>query len=87
MGDRLLWRCRRGMRELDVLVEGYYLDRYEQLESGGQADFRKLLEQSDPELLGWLLGRSEPPADLAALIEDMRQFKRQNRETGVPAGS
>lgn len=87
MGDRLLWRCRRGMRELDVLVEGYYRNRYEHLESSGQADFRRLLDQSDPELLSWLLGRSDPPADLTALIEDMRRFKRQDREAGVNAGS
>lgn len=78
MGDKLLWRCRRGMRELDVLVEGFYVQRYAALAPDAQQAFRTLLEQSDPELLDWLLGRAPPPAELDAIIAQMQTFKRGN---------
>lgn len=78
MGDKLLWRCRRGMRELDVLVEGFYLQRYPTLTPDAQQAFRTLLEQSDPELHDWLLGRAPPPAELSELVAQMQVFKRTN---------
>jgi antitoxin CptB len=76
MGDKLLWRCRRGMRELDVLVEGFYVQCYPSLSAGGQQAFRTLLEQSDPELHDWLLGRVSPPAELGDVVAQMQVFKR-----------
>ena len=60
MGDPLLWRCRRGMRELDVLTEEFYLHEYAKLPDEEQAAFRELLDAQDPELLAWLLGRETP---------------------------
>ena len=76
MGDKLLWRCRRGMRELDVLVEGFYIQRYPTLPPDGQQAFENLLTQSDPELLDWLLGRAPPPPALVDIITQMQRFKR-----------
>ena len=78
MGDKLLWRCRRGMRELDVLVEGFYLSRYPALEEPEQQAFRTLLQQADPELLDWLLGRAPAPDELAGIVGQMQQFKRSD---------
>jgi antitoxin CptB len=69
------WRCRRGMKELDVLLERF-LDRgYASLDEQERDAFVRLLDQIDPDLLSWLTGR-EPPANpvLAALIERMLPF-------------
>ena len=57
---RLRWRCRRGMRELDQLLGWYLEDRYPFASDDAKAAFSTLLEQQDPELLAWLLGRSHP---------------------------
>lgn len=58
--NRLRWRCRRGMRELDQLL-GWYLDvRYAQVDDAAKAAFSTLLEQQDPQLWDWLTGRSQP---------------------------
>lgn len=60
---RLRWRCRRGMRELDVLLLDY-LDRvYPGAGPGQQQAFERLLELQDPELLGYIIGRADLPAD------------------------
>ncbi len=58
---RLRWRCRRGMRELDQLLEWYLDQRYPQVDNASKDAFSALLEQQDPELWNWLSGRDTPP--------------------------
>lgn len=68
---RLRWRCRRGMRELDVLLTRYLDLQYEQATEQARCDFGYLLEQEDDQLWNWLLGRSSPddPRLVAILAE------------------
>lgn len=70
---RLRWRCRRGMRELDRLLERY-LDRDWQGASESQRGvFLRLLESEDDKLWHWLLDQDSPPdADLAQLVRHIR---------------
>jgi antitoxin CptB len=57
---RLRWRCRRGMRELDVMLTRY-LDRVWPTASRAErAAFEQLIEMQDPELFGYLVGRTAP---------------------------
>ncbi len=57
--DRLRWRCRRGMLELDLLLQGF-LDRdYAQLDVAQKEVFIRLLELPDQTLSEYLLGSSE----------------------------
>jgi antitoxin CptB len=65
----LRWRCRRGMRELDVLLERYVDERFRLAPSGEQEAFRQLLETQDPLLFAYCFGPEHPPAEFAALIE------------------
>jgi antitoxin CptB len=69
---RLRWRCRRGMKELDVLLERFLSEDYPSADAGRRRAFERLLEQPDPELAAWLLGQAEPPdpelAQLTALV-------------------
>jgi antitoxin CptB len=72
MGDRLLWQCRRGMRELDKVVEGYYLHHYADGNDIVQAAFRDLLEEADPEILAWVTQREPAPERYNAILVIMR---------------
>lgn len=67
---RMRWRCRRGMRELDVLLVAW-LDRHERtLSDSEQQLFERLLDESDMDLYAWFTRRGRPPDPaLAALIE------------------
>ena len=69
---RLLWQCRRGMRELDLLLQAFAEAELERLESGEQAAFKALLARPDTELAELLLGSTEPTdgttADVVARI-------------------
>jgi antitoxin CptB len=52
---RLLWRCRRGLKELDVLLERFAREHYPSASESERAAFEQLLELSDPELAACLL--------------------------------
>jgi len=58
--DRLKWRCRRGLLELDLILQGFLERGFERLDAGEKALFGELLDSPDPDLLDWALGRSEP---------------------------
>ena len=65
----LLWRCRRGMKELDVILERYATAV---LADAGDAErllLARLLDRPDPELAGYFLGGEVPPEpEMAALV-------------------
>ncbi len=60
--SRLRWHCRRGMRELDVVLQRYLEQRYPVAPQRERQAFARLLDQQDPQLLAYLMGR-EMPAD------------------------
>lgn len=72
---RLRWRCRRGMRELDVMLTRF-LDRVWSTASPAErAAFVQLVELQDPELFGYLVGRTTPTEEpLRAVIATIRQL-------------
>ncbi|MEQ8798840.1 MAG: succinate dehydrogenase assembly factor 2 [Salinisphaeraceae bacterium] len=74
---RIRWLCRRGMKELDVLLERFYRAEFEALSAAEVSAFRGLLEHEDPDLYALLLG-SQPPADpvSAGLAERIREYRR-----------
>ena len=66
---RLRWRCRRGMRELDVLLRRYVDERYAGASREHQEAFQALLDVPDPLIHAYCLGLEPPPTPiLAALI-------------------
>ncbi len=67
---KLLWRCRRGMKELDVLLTRYVEEQFCGAPVAHQEAFRTLLEASDMEIYGYLLRQHRPPTVLlSSLIE------------------
>ena len=66
---RLRWRCRRGMKELDILLTRYLDNRYGAASAQEQKAFQALLETQDPVLYAYCLGSERPPEHLAVLLE------------------
>ncbi len=70
--SRLRWHCRRGMRELDVLLMRYFEQRYLQTTAEQQQAFEALLELQDPEILSYLTGALHPERqDIADVIHQL----------------
>ena len=73
--SRLRWLCRRGMKELDVVMSRYLDQHYASAPSADQERFKALLEMPDPDLYDLLLGRSTTPdAELARFIRLLRKL-------------
>ena len=56
------------MRELDLMLQRYLDEIYPRVSTAEQAAVAELLEQSDADLLDWLLGRRIPPDHLAHVV-------------------
>ena len=76
--NRLRWRCRRGVRELDLLLSRFLDTRYDQLSQDGKKYFELFLNQSDPDLLAWLMGNRVPQEeDMQRLVAEIRRTEPQ----------
>ncbi len=79
--DRIRWRCRRGLLELDLVLEAFLARGYGRLDAGQRRLFNELLEQPDNDLLDLALGRSEPEPRYRSVVELLRVD-----EGSAPAG-
>ena len=57
---RLRWRCRRGTREMDLLLLRFLERQYPHLDAREQSLFGALLDETDPDLYAWITRQSEP---------------------------
>lgn len=57
---RLVWQCRRGMLELDILLEPFAKEVFPLLELEDQQRFVKLLDCEDQDLFVWFMEREQP---------------------------
>ena len=71
---RLRWRCRRGMRELDVVLVRYLERDWPTASVAERAAFGELLERQDPEINALVFGRLDPQDEaLARVLECLRR--------------
>ena len=71
--NRLRWQCRRGMRELDELLNCFLVRRYNGLDKAGRKTFELLLEYPDAVLLELLMGRMTPAdRDVGKIVQEIR---------------
>lgn len=68
--SRMRWLCRRGMKELDVLLERFMATAYDELTLEEHAAFESLLRNEDPDLYDLLARRIEAGDAVQARIID-----------------
>ncbi|MDQ3777024.1 MAG: succinate dehydrogenase assembly factor 2 [Pseudomonadota bacterium] len=69
---QLLWRSRRGTRELDLILMGFLSAGYD-LTPQDCRTYARLLDTPDPELMTWLLGQAIPDdPEIAGLVQAIR---------------
>jgi len=51
--ERLRWQCRRGMLELDIVLQRFLNNSYQHLNDREKHTFSKLLEEADVNLLAY----------------------------------
>ena len=71
--ERIRWRCRRGLLELDLVLAAFLRDGLALLSSAELQAFTRLLEAADNDLWDWVSGRGEPAdGEIGALVHRLR---------------
>jgi succinate dehydrogenase flavin-adding protein (antitoxin of CptAB toxin-antitoxin module) len=72
--SRLYWQCRRGMLELDSLLQSFFKRHIDQLSVSQLSAFELLLQSPDDLLLEYLMGRTVPrDIGIADVVSKIRQ--------------
>jgi len=72
---KLQWQCRRGTKELDLLLQRYLETGYLIADDEEKALFVELLELKDDELMGVLMGELEVETEkMKFLVEKIKGF-------------
>lgn len=67
---RLKWHCRRGMLELDLLLEPFLEEEYESLDEADKRRFYQLIEVEDQDMFLWFMQKEVPEdPDLARIVK------------------
>ena len=70
---RLYWQCRRGMLELDILLQRFMDARFHSLGPEQRQALERLLTSSDQLLLEYLMGRTIPiDKEVADIVQQIR---------------
>jgi antitoxin CptB len=70
--DRIRWRCRRGLLELDLVLQSFLDRRFNALDADARERFNELLDQPDNDLLDLAMGRCDAPARYRDVVEMLR---------------
>jgi len=61
--SKLRWQCRRGMKELDLLLENYLNRDFNKASPADQLAFVNLLNLPDPILLAYVMNQQQPATE------------------------
>ena len=71
----LRWRCRRGMRELDQLMQRYLERGWPTADDRERSLFLRLLDCEDDKLWQWFMGLGRPEdAELQAIVDRISEL-------------
>lgn len=65
---KLTWHCRRGMLELDLILQRFLVQGLDRLSDEQIVSFEQLLTAEDPDLYACLMGYQEPDKELKDIV-------------------
>jgi antitoxin CptB len=72
--NRLVWASRRGMLELDLILQPFVENVYKNLGDDDQKLFDLLLEEQDQDLFNWFLKKEDPDNEnLLRIVKIVRE--------------
>lgn len=80
---RIHWACRRGMRELDIMLMPFFEHEYDRLNDDDKRLFVRLLACDDPDLFNWLMNHGTP--DNVQLSRMVQLIQQRNKQRGFVA--
>ncbi len=73
--NRMRWAARRGMLELDLVLEPFVNARYALLDEADRERFKQLLLSEDQDLFAWFMRRQQPDdEELVDIVNQILDF-------------
>ncbi len=73
--NRMRWASRRGMLELDLVLEPFVMARYAGLDELDRRRFQQLMRCEDQDLFAWFMQRERPDdEELGAIVRKVLDF-------------
>lgn len=67
---------RRGTKEMDLVLGPWADAHLAALDERRLAVYDRLLEENDQDLMAWILGQGQAPAEIAPLLAEIADFAR-----------
>ncbi|HEY7776656.1 MAG TPA: succinate dehydrogenase assembly factor 2 [Kineobactrum sp.] len=78
--NRMRWASRRGMLELDLVLEPFVEQRYAKLDAVDRERYKQLMTSEDQDLFSWFMSRNKPgDKELATIVEQILRFTHADR--------
>lgn len=71
---KLIWNCRRGMLELDLILQRFLVQGLDELSNDQLVSFEQLLTAEDPDLYAWLMGYQAPDRELKEIVTFIQHY-------------
>jgi len=68
--ELVAWRCRRGLKELDIILQAFFQQHYSDMPDEQKLTLQSILLWTDPELMDALLYQHTNP-DLAMPVQQL----------------
>ena len=79
--SRLLWRCRRGIKEMDIILQDFIYNYYDKLDDENKMAFSELLNEQDLDILNWIMGKDKASNDkLINIVNIIRMSRKKNTD-------
>lgn len=79
---KLHWKCRRGMKEMDILFEHYLYEYYKNADENHQHAFEAMCDMQDPVVADYLFERSVPESPYVNNIINIMRTYSVDRNKG-----
>ena len=79
--NKLIWASRRGLLELDLLLEPYIRSEFNKMSDFDQTNLYEFLKLDDDELFDFFLGSKEVPQQFLAVVSEVLEFHAKGEKT------
>lgn len=76
---KIICACRRGMLELDLILNHFLITKYALLDADERNVFLRMLDSSDLDLLNWIMQKKECPDSSYQLILSLLRSVRHSK--------
>ena len=79
--NKVIWASRRGLLELDLLLEPFIRSEFNKMSDFDQSHLYEFLKLDDDELFDFFLGSKEVPQQFLALVSEVLKFHAKGGKT------